>query len=516
MTDPIAAAQPPDPVREPRRWRVDTRPLRTSHDFRMIWWSGLISYLGSITTYVAVPFQIKQLTGSLALAGLLGLAELVPLIVFGLWGGALADARDRKTMVFGCEAGMLLLSAVLMTNTLLPHTQVWLIFVVVALFATGDALQRPSLDAMIPNVVAHRDLQAASALTSINYDLGAVVGPALAGVLLTAGATWLAYAFDVVTFVVSLTFLSRIAHVSAPAEDAVADLRSIAAGLRYAWQRKDLLGTYVVDILAMFFGLTTAIFPFLAVAARRTVGSRACCSPAPAVGSLAVSLTSGWASHVHRHGLAIAWAAGAFGLSMICVGLAPNVWVALVALVASGAADMVSGIFRSTVWNGSIPDDMRGRLAGVELLSYSTGPALGNTRAGLVASVIGVRGAIASGGLLAAAGAVAVTATMRDFRRYDDRTNPHASRGAPGVPTPSRGRLPAMAVSELFDPSAWQEVDGFADLTDVTYHRAVGTGPSGSPSTGRRCATRSDRTRSTSCTAASSMRARPPTSGACC
>jgi MFS family permease len=424
VTDPIAA-HPPDPIQQPRRWRVDTSPLRTSHDFRMIWRSGLISYLGSITTYVAVPFQIKQLTGSLALAGLLGLAELIPLVVFGLWGGALADARDRKTMVFGCEAGLLVLSAVMMTNTLLPHPQVWLIFVVVALFATGDALQRPSLEAMIPNVVAHRDLQAASALTAISYDLGAVVGPALAGVLLTAGATWLAYAFDVATFVVSLMFLSRIAHVSAPAEGAVADLRSIAAGLGYAWRRKDLLGTYVVDILAMFFGLTTAIFPFLAVSlgAPWAVGLL---FAAPAVGSLAVSLTSGWTSHVHRHGLAIAWAAGAFGLAMVCVGLAPNIWVALVALVASGAADMVSGIFRSTVWNGSIPDDMRGRLAGVELLSYSTGPALGNTRAGLVASAIGVRGAIASGGLLAAAGAVAVTATMRDFRRYDDRTNRHA------------------------------------------------------------------------------------------
>jgi MFS family permease len=424
VTDPIAAAQPPDPLQQPRRWRVDTRPLRTSHDFRMIWWSGVISYLGSITTYVAVPFQIKQLTGSLALAGLLGLVELVPLVVFGLWGGALADARDRKTMVFGCEGGLLLLSAVLATNALLPHPQVWPIFVVVALFAIGDALQRPSLDAMIPNVVAHRDLQAASALQSISYDLGAVVGPALAGVLLTAGATWLAYAFDVLTFIVSLTFLSRIAHVSVPAEDAVADLRSIADGLRYAWRRKDLLGTYVVDILAMFFGMTTAIFPFLAVSlgASWAVGLL---FAAPAVGSLAVSLTSGWTSHVHRHGLAIAWAAGAFGIAMVCVGLAPNVWFALVALVASGAADMVSGIFRSTVWNGSIPDDMRGRLAGVELLSYSTGPALGNARAGLVASAIGVRGALASGGLLAAAGAVAVTATMRDFRTYDDRTNQH-------------------------------------------------------------------------------------------
>jgi len=425
MSDPVAGVQPdPAPERQ-RRWRVDTRPLRTSRDFRLIWSSGLVTFLGSETTYVAVPFQIKELTGSLALAGLLGIAELVPLIVFGLLGGALADARDRKRMVVGCELAMLAMSALLLANTLLPDPQVWPIFVVVALFAVFDALQRPSLDAMIPNVVAHDQLAAAGALGSVRYEVGAIVGPALAGVLLTVGATWVAYGFDVLTFVVSLLILIRIAHVFVPAEDAVADLRSIAAGLRYAWSRKDLLGTYAVDTLAMLFGMTTTIFPFLAV----TVGapwSVGLLFAAPSVGSLLVSLTSGWTSHVHRHGLAIAWAAAAFGVAMCCVGLAPNIWIALVALAVAGGADMVSGIFRSTVWNGSIPDELRGRLAGVELLSYSIGPTLGNARAGLVASVVGVRSAIVSGGMLAVAGAMAVTATMRDFRRYDDRTNPHA------------------------------------------------------------------------------------------
>ena len=171
---------------------------------------------------MALPFQIKELTGSLALAGLLGVAELVPMIVFGLWGGALADARDRKNMLVACEVAMLLLSGVLLINALLPDPQVWVLFVVAGLFAIADSLQRPSLDAMIPNVVANDQLTAASALSSIRYEVGAVGGPALAGVLLTVGDTWMAYAFDAGTYVVSLLLLVRIAHVTTPAEDAVA------------------------------------------------------------------------------------------------------------------------------------------------------------------------------------------------------------------------------------------------------------------------------------------------------
>jgi MFS family permease len=424
VTDPVAAVHPEHPG-PPSSWRIDTRPLRQSRDFRLIWASGLVTYLGSITTYVALPFQVKELTGSLALAGLLGVAELVPMIVFGLWGGALADARDRKKMVVWSEVGMLVLAGVLLANALLAEPQVEVLFAVAGLFAIADALQRPSLDAMIPNVVAHDQLTAASALGSVRFEVGSIGGPALAGALLTVGDTWMAYAFDLVTYAVSLLLLVRIAHVTTPAADAVAGLRAISEGLAYAWRRKDLLGTYTVDVMAMVFGMSTAIFPFVAVTldAPWAVGLL---FAAPAVGSLLVSLTSGWTSRVHRHGLAIAAAAATYGLMMAVVGLAPSIWVALAALAAAGGADMVSGIFRDAVWNGSIPDELRGRLAGVELLSYSTGPILGNARAGLVASVVGVRASIVSGGLLAVAATLAATAAMRDFRRYDNRTNPHA------------------------------------------------------------------------------------------
>jgi MFS family permease len=425
VTDPVHEVLPEEPE-PPRSWRVDTTPLRQSRDFRIIWTSGLVTYFGSITTYVALPFQIKELTGSLALAGLLSAVEIVPLVLFGLWGGAIADAFDRRRTVVACELLMLVLSGGLLANALLPDPHVWPLFVVAALFATADALQRPSLDALIQQVVPHRQMTAASALSSIRYSLGSIAGPALAGVLLTVGDTWMAYGFDVLTYVGSLLILIRLGRIVAPAAE-VASLRGVVEGIRYAISRKDLLGTYAVDVLAMVFGMSTAIFPFVATVygAPWAVGLL---YAAESVGSLAVSLTSGWTARVHRQGRAIAIAAAGYGAAILCFGLAPNIWFALGALVVAGAMDMTSGIFRTAMWNQSIPMHLRGRMAGVEMLSYSTGPILGNARAGLVASQTSVRTAIVSGGALCLLSVAAAAALMRDFRAYDDRTSPHAAR----------------------------------------------------------------------------------------
>jgi MFS family permease len=423
VTDPVHEVLPDEPE-PPRSWRVDTTPLRESRDFRIIWTSGLVTYFGSITTYVALPFQIKELTGSLALAGLLSAVEIVPLVLFGLWGGAIADAFDRRRTVLVCELLMLFMSGGLLANALLDEPHVWPLFVIAGLFATADALQRPSLDALIQQVVPHRQMTAASALSSIRYSIGSIAGPALAGVLLTVGSTWMAYGFDVLTYVGSLLILLRLGHIAAPAGD-VASLRGVVEGIRYAVSRKDLLGTYAVDVLAMVFGMTTAIFPFVATVygAPWAVGLL---YAAESVGSLAVSLTSGWTARVHRQGRAIAFAATGFGLAIVCFGLAPNIWFALAALVVAGATDMTSGIFRTAMWNQSIPMHLRGRMAGVEMLSYSVGPIVGNARSGLVASATSVRFAIVSGGALCVLSVAAAASLMKEFRAYDDRSSPHA------------------------------------------------------------------------------------------
>jgi MFS family permease len=422
VTDPVSQAHPEPP---PRRIRVDVTPLRVSPDFRRLWCSGLVTYFGSLATYVALPFQIKELTGSVALAGLLGAAEVIPIVVFGLWGGALADAVDRRRMVVVTEACLLVLTGLLLVNALLPGPQVWVIFVVAALFATVDSLQRPSLDALLAVVVPHELMTAAAALSSVRYAVGGIAGPALAGVLLTTAGTWSAYAFDVATTAVSLAFLLRVTHVHVPAaEDAVVSLSRVAEGMRYAWSRKDLLGTYVVDVLAMVFGMTVGIYPFLAVTLDAPWALGLLYS-AESLGALVVSATSGWTARVHRHGRAVVFAAAVYGLAMASVGLAPGIWLGLVALAVAGGADMVSGVFRMAIWNQSVPTELRGRLAGIELLSYSVGPVAGNARAGLVASATSVRTAVVSGGLLVTSLTLVAGLSMRSLWRYDERTDPH-------------------------------------------------------------------------------------------
>ena len=204
-------------------------------------------------------------------------------------------------------------------------------------------------------------------------------------------------------------------------------LRSIRAGLRYAVGRQELLGTYLVDINAMLFAMPQALYPFLA----GKLGGPAVLGllyAAPSVGSLLATLTSGWTGRVHRHGLAVTLAAAGWGLAIVGVGLADSLWLVLLCLLLAGAADMVSGLFRMTMWNQTIPDRLRGRLAGIEMLSYSTGPLLGNVRAGLAARSMGIGGAVVSGGLLCLAGTAVLALALPRFIRYDSRQpQPEAS-----------------------------------------------------------------------------------------
>jgi MFS family permease len=190
--------------------------------------------------------------------------------------------------------------------------------------------------------------------------------------------------------------------------------------VRYAWSRPELLGTYGVDMIAMFFGMPMALFPAFA-AELGGAGVLGLLYAAPSLGSLLATATSGWTNRVHRHGLAVIWAAGCWGAAIVAFGFAPNLPLALIALAAAGAADMISGIFRSTIWNQTIPDHLRGRLAGIEQVSYSTGPLLGNLEAGVVASLAGLRASIVSGGVLCVVGVALAALALPAFRRYDAR-----------------------------------------------------------------------------------------------
>jgi len=421
---PSPANAPPSGL---RALLPDLAPWRASVDFRRLWLSGLISNFGSFLTFVALPVQIKELTGSAAAVGAIGAVELVPMIVFGLYGGALADAWDKRKLIVWTEAGQGLLSAVLLVNALLPGPASWPLYVVAALSSALVSVQRPALDSLWPRIVAHEHLTAAGSLNSLRWTVGGVAGPALAGVVVAyAGLGW-AYGADLVTFVVSVALVVRIAASPASHEAAKPSLKAIAEGARYAWSRKELLGTYAVDLAAMFLAMPLAVLPFLAdeLDAEWSLGLMYATVPA---GSLLVSLTSGWTSRIRRHGRMVVLSAALWGLAIAGAGLVGNVWLVLLFLTLAGGADMVSGIFRGAMWNQTIPDELRGRLAGIELLSYSVGPTLGQVRSGGFAAWLGVRTSVWSGGLLCVGAVGLLALCLPKLMSYDVRTNEHAVR----------------------------------------------------------------------------------------
>jgi MFS family permease len=352
----------------------------------------------------------------------------VPLVLFGLYGGALADTVDRRVMVIATEAASGVLVAVLLVNSALPHPQLWLLYVVAMLLAVADGLQRPSLDAMIPRVVAHDQLAAAGALNSVKWQLGSIVGPAIGGVLLSAGGAVIAYGVDVVSFAISVALLWQVRSIRVD-DDANerASLSHIVDGMRYAWSRKDLMGTYAVDLIAMVFAFPYALFPFLA-ADLNAPWALGLLYAAPAVGSLIVTATSGWTSLIHRHGRAIVLAAAVWGAGIAAVGLTSTLWIVLVFLAIAGAADMVSGIFRGVMWNQTIPDEVRGRMAGIELLSYSIGPLMGQVRSSAAASMTSLRASFVSGGVMCIIGVGLSAIALPSLWTYDDRTSIDAAR----------------------------------------------------------------------------------------
>jgi MFS family permease len=407
---------------------VDLTPLRTSRDFRILFAAGVVFYLGGMVTYVALPYQLYRLTGSNWAVGAMGIAELLPLLVFGLWGGALADHVDRRRMLVGTGVAQAALTSVLLVNAALAQPRVWLLYVVGVLLSAAQALQRPSREALIPRTVRHDQLAAAVALSSLGMEIGVLLGPTLGGVLLsTAGVAW-AFAVDVVGLVIATALFSRLRPYPPIGETTPPSVAGILEGVRYAVSRRDLLGTYVVDMVAMFMAVPVVLFPALAADVFARPELLGLLYTAETVGSLVATATSGWTARVHHHGRAVVLAAAAWGGSVALAGLAGSIWLALGLFAVAGAADMVSGIFRGTVWHQTIPDDRRGRLAGIEMLSYSIGPLGGQARAGIVADLTSVRTSIVSGGLLCVVGVAATAVWLRDFWRYDARTDEHAVR----------------------------------------------------------------------------------------
>lgn len=401
--------------------RLNTDPLRTNKNFRNLWLSGVITGLGSFATYVSMPYQIADITGSYVAVGLLGVTEIIPIIVFGLWGGVIADRFDRRNVVVLTEIIMLALTGVLLANALAPSPQTWVIYLVSGLFAAADGIQRPSLDAMLPRVVSPEQLPAASALRALRGNIAHIAGPALGGILIAVGGVALAYSFDMVSFVASVYFLMKVVRLPSQRDAFEKPLHELKLALSYLRTRRDIIGTYLADTIAMVCTFPFALFPFI-VDEYNAPWALGFLYSSLALGSLLATATSGWTSRVHRHGKAVLFSAGAWGIAICAAGFVQNIWWVLFFLVLAGAADMMSGLFRSLIWDLTIPDELRGRMAGLELLSYGVGPQAGQVRSTLTARFTSIQTSLIAGGAVCVASMAVMKSAMPSLWRFDARS----------------------------------------------------------------------------------------------
>ncbi|HZB22860.1 MAG TPA: MFS transporter [Gaiellaceae bacterium] len=397
---------------------VDTRPLRSSQAFRRLWFGTGISAIGSQITTVAIPIQVYAETKSTFLVGLLGLAALVPLLTVSLVAGAIADAVDRRRLLLLSDVALALVTVLLIGNAMLDDPNVPALFVLEGLATAAYAFQRPARNALTPKLVRDDELLAAIAVEDVVFNLSRVAGPALAGLLIAVFGFAGAYAFDLATFAASLVSIWLLPRFG-PIEGADRpSLRSIAEGFRFVRKKPALLGIFTVDTNAMIFGMPSALFPAFAEDLGGGDAIVGLLYAAPSAGAFLASVVSGWMTRVDRQGLGVCVAAAAWGIAIGAVGLVTTLPLALFFLACAGAADFISAVLRSTIMLQATPDAMRGRMSGIELAQVAGAPALGNLEAGVVASLVGLRFSIVSGGIATVVGTVAIAAALPAFRRY--------------------------------------------------------------------------------------------------
>lgn len=397
--------------------------LKKNRNYQFLFFGQSLSFLGTMISQVAFPYQIYSQTHSNLLVGLLSLVQLIPLLFTALFGGVLADRYHRKRLLLIAETFLAISCGLLMWNACLAQPHIWILFVVGSAMSAMSGLHRPAFQGIQQQILQPEDFLAASSLQALMFGVTMIAGPALGGLLIAHLGLWANYAVDGMSFVFSLAALLQlhaIDSVSVPASDE-SILQSLKQGLRYALKRQELLGSYWVDIVAMIFGMPLALFPAIAYmhGGAKTLGLL---YAAPAVGAVLVSFFGDWLHRLKRYGVCIAAAAALWGVAIIFFGLVNNFWLALFFLMLAGGFDTISGIFRQTMWNEVIAPEFRGRLAGIEMISYLSGPKLGDVEAGLVAASFGVATSIISGGFLCVIGVGVCCIALPKFWRYRSAT----------------------------------------------------------------------------------------------
>lgn len=403
-----------------RRLAVDTRPLQVPA-FRRLWIGQVVTVVGSQLTAVAVPVQVYGVTRSSLDVGLTSMVALVPLIVFGLLGGAIADAMDRRLLLLLTGSGLAVVSLALWAQALLPGARslpvLWtLVGVQSALFAVNA----PARSTVIPALLRSALVPAANALNQIVFNTGVIVGPLVAGVLIAGGGLPWAYFVDAATFFVALYTILRLPSMR-PESARRAGFRSVAEGFAFLAARPVLLTAFLVDIIAMVFGWPRALFPELAATTFGGAGALGWLYAGSAIGALVAALSGGWLSTVDRQGRAVLWSVAVWGAAIAAFGLAGSLPLAVACLALAGGGDMVSAVFRSSILQTAAPDEMRGRLQGVFVVVVAGGPRLGDLRSGGFASLLSPERTSLVGGGLCLLGVGLIAVFVPAFRRYDAR-----------------------------------------------------------------------------------------------
>jgi MFS family permease len=403
-----------------QRIAADITPIRESADYRR-WWGGyMVSNIGSQLTIVAAQLQVFHLTDSSFAVGLTGLVTVVPLIIFGLIGGSIADAMDRRRLMLITSTILTVLSAVLTVQAALHVDRVWLIYLLVGGEAGVFSIDSSARGAMLPRLVRRELMPAANALGQISQNTALTTGPLLAGVIVGAFGFAYAYGLDTLSFLAILYALFRLPPVPPEEGVAKAGLKSVAEGLRYLKPRKNLMMTFLVDINAMVFGMPRALFPALAVNTfNGGAGTAGLLYAAPSIGALIGAGLSGWSGRVRRQGLAVLVAVAVWGVSIAVFGFANELWFGLAMLAIAGAADMVSAIFRNTILQVATPDSLRGRLQGVFIVVVAGGPRIGDVESGTVAALSSPEFSVVSGGIACLIGLAYLARRFPTFAKYD-------------------------------------------------------------------------------------------------
>ncbi|HKC27190.1 MAG TPA: MFS transporter [Jatrophihabitans sp.] len=436
MTDSPAQENAPEQARSLTTWvrrhAVDTRPMAVPEFRRLVLGQGT-AFVGSMLTQVAVPVQVYAISGSSLYVGLVGLAGLLPIVAFGLYGGAIADVIDRRTLYFWASVGTWAVTLGLLAQTLMNVNNVGLILVLVAVQSAFFAMASSARGAIIPRIV---DVELVAAANTLNYTVataGQVVGPLFAGFLVTRphGFAY-SYALDGLLFTAALYSALRLPRIEPDGTAPHLGLRSVADGLGFIARSPVLLMSFAVDIVAMVLAMPRALFP--AVAANRFHGGVGWLYAALAIGSVIAGVSSGWIGRVRRQGVALVVAIVAWGGAVALAGLAAQLWLAVVLLAFAGAADLVSAVYRQTILQTYAPDEMRGRMQGVFIAVVAGGPRLGDLRAGGTAAATSTTFSWVGGGI-ACMVVVAIAGTLvRPFWRYDARAETPAEEFAESAP----------------------------------------------------------------------------------